>query len=103
MTEREFMKAYQNKCLKELVAELKNVTPEPLVLFDGRKNESPPSCHYNWRYYGGDKKVIVITCPWCATEVLAYVWSLAGSGKRCPNCKAVHRYINTLSFKEKMK
>ena len=24
-----------------------------------------------------------LTCPFCGTEVKAYIWSLAGSGKRC--------------------
>ena len=24
-----------------------------------------------------------ITCPFCAEKVLCYLWSLAGSGKRC--------------------
>ena len=31
-----------------------------------------------------------ITCPWCGCECIAYVWSLAGSGKRCPQCRALH-------------
>lgn len=25
-----------------------------------------------------------IDCPFCATTVLVYLWSLAGGGKRCP-------------------
>lgn len=35
---------------------------------------------------------LTITCPWCGTETVAHVWSLAGSGKRCPaaGCDAVH-------------
>lgn len=27
---------------------------------------------------------IFLTCPFFAREVLAYLWSLCGSGKRCP-------------------
>ncbi len=27
-------------------------------------------------------------CPWCQQEVKAYVWSLAGGGKRC-DCGAI--------------
>lgn len=27
---------------------------------------------------------IYLTCPFCAREVLTYLWSLCGSGKRCP-------------------
>lgn len=33
---------------------------------------------------------ILITCPFCQTDVRAYVWSLAGSGKKCPGCGAIH-------------
>lgn len=28
-------------------------------------------------------------CPFCGEYVLGYVWSLAGSGKRCPGCRAL--------------
>ena len=27
---------------------------------------------------------VEITCPFCGEPVLAFLWSLAGSGKRCP-------------------
>jgi hypothetical protein len=30
-----------------------------------------------------------VACPFCGESVKAYIWSLAGSGKRCP-CGAVH-------------
>lgn len=30
-----------------------------------------------------------LTCPFCGESVIAYVWSLAGTGKRCP-CGAMH-------------
>jgi len=36
-----------------------------------------------------------ITCPFCDKEVIAYVWSIAGGGKRCPNCGAMHSYYGT--------
>lgn len=36
---------------------------------------------------------IIIKCPWCGDEVVAYVWSLAGSGKRCCTCKDVIHYM----------
>jgi hypothetical protein len=26
---------------------------------------------------------ITLECPWCCEYVIAYIWSLAGSGKRC--------------------
>lgn len=35
------------------------------------------------------RSIVWITCPFCGTEVTAYLWSLAGSGKRCP-CGAKH-------------
>lgn len=31
----------------------------------------------------------LIACPFCQSEVVAYIWSLAGGGKRCP-CGAIH-------------
>ena len=31
---------------------------------------------------------VAITCPFCGDEVIAYVWSLAGSGKKC-DCGAL--------------
>lgn len=38
-----------------------------------------------------------ITCPFCGEDVEAYLWSLAGSGKRCPGCGAVHYGFGCLS------
>jgi len=32
----------------------------------------------------------VIECPFCKHRVTAYLWSLAGSGKMCPECGAKH-------------
>lgn len=34
-----------------------------------------------------------ITCPFCLQVCTAYIWSLAGGGKRCPGCKALHTSI----------
>lgn len=31
-----------------------------------------------------------IVCPFCQTRCRAYVWSLAGGGKKCPDCGALH-------------
>jgi hypothetical protein len=28
-------------------------------------------------------------CPFCGVEVKLYLWSLCGSGKRCPTCRAM--------------
>lgn len=33
--------------------------------------------------HGALQRVVGIRCPWCDTVTEAYVWSLAGSGKRC--------------------
>ena len=43
---------------------------------------------------------IDISCPFCKTVVEAYLWSLAGSGKRCPGCGAKHTYLGGLTYKE---
>lgn len=40
------------------------------------------------------KTRILIKCPCCGEEVWAFVWSLAGSGKRCP-CGAKHGSFGT--------
>jgi hypothetical protein len=37
---------------------------------------------------------IVIRCPFCKACVVAYTWSLAGSGKRC-GCGAMHYRTGT--------
>jgi hypothetical protein len=39
------------------------------------------------------RSYIWITCPWCSEEFKAYKWSLAGSGKRCPKCGAMHAHF----------
>jgi hypothetical protein len=31
------------------------------------------------------RSTVTIRCPFCSWHVVAYVWSLAGSGKRCTN------------------
>ncbi len=37
-----------------------------------------------------------ITCPFCHERAKTYIWSLAGGGKRCPGCGAIHTpYGNT--------
>ena len=44
------------------------------------KSEFGSSCYY-------------IECPFCRREIKAYIWSLAGCGKRC-YCGAKHTYLN---------
>ncbi len=36
------------------------------------------------------KSSIMIDCAFCQDRFIAYVWSLSGSGKRCPTCGAMH-------------
>jgi len=46
--------------------------------------------HICYDYYPRFGKTSVkIKCPWCGSVVVAYVWSLAGSGKRCDTCPDV--------------
>jgi hypothetical protein len=42
-----------------------------------------------WRLNEAGRSRIGIECPFCKARVVAYVWSLAGSGKRC-ECGALH-------------
>ncbi len=39
---------------------------------------------------------VEITCPCCGLTQWAYLWSLAGGGKRCENkvCRAMFEYMN---------
>jgi len=49
-----------------------------------------------WEYTDGDhvmgRSWIWIICPWCGKGFKAYIWSLAGCGKRCPGCNAMHTH-----------
>lgn len=33
-----------------------------------------------------------IKCPFCAASTQAYIWSLAGHGRKCTGCGALHSY-----------
>lgn len=35
------------------------------------------------------RSTILLRCPFCGLDVIAYIWSLCGSGKRC-DCGALH-------------
>lgn len=35
------------------------------------------------------RSIAYVTCPFCGVETMCYIWSLAGSGKKCP-CGAKH-------------
>ena len=53
---------------------------------------------------GVGRTTIYITCPFCGVETMAYLWSLAGSGKLC-SCGAKHTYMggDTIRGGEKTK
>ena len=44
------------------------------------------------------RTLAAIECPFCGCTVQAYVWSLAGSGKRC-ECGAVHHYYPAVTVR----
>lgn len=49
--------------------------------------KKPMSGRNKWTQQAG-KTTVEVLCPFCGTWVRAYVWSLAGCGKRC-SCKAL--------------
>jgi hypothetical protein len=47
---------------------------------------------------------VLVDCPFCDVRGLrVYVWSLAGSGKKCPRCGAMFTSICAIKKKEKGK
>lgn len=34
-----------------------------------------------------DDKKLIVKCPVCTSNITAFKWSIAGSGKLCPRCK----------------
>lgn len=55
----------------------------------GHKIREHRAFNYIGRY---GRSSINIKCPWCGSKVEAFVWSLAGSGKRCDVCPDVIHY-----------
>lgn len=55
-----------------------------------------------WSEHG--RSSIDIQCPFCNEVTRAYVWSLAGHGKRCenPSCRAIFHYTTMLAFKDRI-
>lgn len=45
------------------------------------------------------RTLAAILCPFCGCTTEAYVWSLAGSGKRCGDCGALHVYHPAVSVR----
>lgn len=63
--------------------------PKPLV--SSKYNRDNIKRYSSLGYYSDyGRSYVYIVCPFCDTEVKAFVWSLAGSGKKCPSCKALH-------------
>jgi len=44
-----------------------------------------------------------LECPFCFKRVTAYVWSLAGGGKKCPDCGAIHTSFGSFPLINKSK
>jgi ribosomal protein S27AE len=36
------------------------------------------------------KSTMRATCPFCGTGFIIFLWSLSGTGKKCPKCGAMH-------------
>ena len=51
---------------------------------------------YSYQVISSDvgRTKVLLDCPWCHDQVEAFLWSLAGSGKRCTNpaCRAKFSY-----------
>lgn len=46
------------------------------------------------------RSTVAILCPFCGAQVIAYKWSMAGSGKRC-ECGALHTWLSGSKMKVK--
>lgn len=51
---------------------------------------------YKRKWVEKGKTRVSVDCPFCGTELIAYVWSLAGSGKKC-QCGAKMDMTGTFS------
>lgn len=43
-----------------------------------------------------------LVCPCCDADVDFYIWSMAGGGKRCPNCAVLLSFRNAFIFNEEV-
>lgn len=64
-----------------------DISGEPHII--GRHKEVREHIKYRGRKQHG-KTTCEIICPFCEWRVIAFVWSLSGSGKKCPRCGALH-------------
>ena len=45
-------------------------------------------------YVGRGKTTVTIKCPFCQSDVTAYVWSISANGKRCGCGALFDAYLN---------
>jgi hypothetical protein len=67
-----------------------------MTINDGNAKKVIPKYRNHKKYRGVSefgKSTCIIECPYCGVETEAYVWSLAGCGKKC-SCGAMHSSIN---------
>jgi hypothetical protein len=70
----------------------------PLVSPKGKDYNRSPNAMREWRHTGRvisemGRRRIRIECPFCFAHFWAFVWSLSGGGKKCPNCGAMHTSV----------
>ena len=64
---------------------------------DSRGNET--RSHLKWKGKSEQgRSTCFIECPFCYADVEAYIWSLAGGGKRC-DCGVMHLWGSTCDDK----
>lgn len=59
----------------------------PKIKLSLEESERLPYTLYGYLGEHGRSRALVC-CPFCFHKFEIFVWSLAGSGKRCPNCRA---------------
>lgn len=80
--------------------------PQPAIkrpnVTKGEYNRSPNAVR-EWRQIGEPisemgRRRVRVECPFCFTTFWGFVWSLAGGGKRCPNCGAKHTLMGRVAI-----
>ena len=56
-----------------------------------------PFNNYGWNSKKGQSSTKII-CPFCDFHFVAYLWSLYGSGKKCPQCGAKHCGSESMAY-----
>lgn len=60
-----------------------------MVKYNRSENAQRTFEGYNYSSEHG-RSTVKIKCPFCGTPFRAHVWSIAGGGKKCPTCGAMH-------------